>query len=134
MFSSIFFCDFNFVEGVGFQRSYSRLPVFSWNGFRFSHGTASGFLMERLPVFSWNGFWFSHGTSTITIFRKQFASNAFRVAANVPPIPRSLESVSGFLMERCLVSSWNGVWFPYGRCPVFSWNGARFLHGPLPVD
>ena len=56
MFSYIFFCDSNILEVLA-----SNVPTV---GFRFSHGTASGFLMERLPLFSWNGFQFSHGTAS----------------------------------------------------------------------
>ena len=61
-------------------------------------------------------------------------------------LPRSLESVVGFFMERWSVSSWNGAWFLHGtvlgffmdRCPCTyarcdsSWNGAWFPHGTVP--
>ena len=60
-------------------------------------------------------------------------------------LPRSLESVVGFFMERWSVSSWNGAWFLHGtvlgffmdRCPCTyarcdsSWNGAWFPHGTV---
>ena len=102
-----------------------RCLVSSWTAVRVrmqdatAHGTVLGFLMERCLVSSLNGARFPHGTvpglfmvhDMYTYARCDSAKNVmfyFSSTIKIFRLPRSLESVSGFLMERSLVSSWNG--------------------------